>query len=118
SEEKKELMEDLDLLEITTGLPSQKKNELKQKEKEKSIQKYQNLSQELIVNLKIIQIQLELGKGDATRPVVALCLSNIFAQIENWSTDILVNSSVQLELALFNDHLLAWEPLIEPIIDE
>ncbi|CAF3837772.1 unnamed protein product, partial [Rotaria sp. Silwood1] len=118
SEERKELLEDTDLLEITTGLPSQKKNELKQKQQQKSIQENQNLSQQLIVNLKIIQIQLELGKGDATRPVVAFCLSNIFAQIENWSTDILVNSSVQLELALFNDHLLAWEPLIEPIIDE
>ncbi|CAF4357640.1 unnamed protein product, partial [Rotaria sordida] len=37
SEERKELMEDIDVLEITTGLPSQKKNELKQKQKEKSI---------------------------------------------------------------------------------
>ncbi|CAF4375910.1 unnamed protein product, partial [Rotaria sordida] len=61
-------MEDTELLEITTGLPSQKKNELKQKQKEISIQKYQNLSQQLIVNLKIIQIQLEIGKDDATRP--------------------------------------------------
>jgi len=30
----------------------------------------------------------------------------------------LISSSIQIELALFNDHLLAWEPLIEPIIDE
>jgi hypothetical protein len=29
-----------------------------------------------------------------------------------------VSSTIQVELALFNDHLLAWEPLIEPIIDE
>ena len=28
-----------------------------------------------------------------------------------------MSSFVQVELALFNDHLLAWEPLIEPIID-
>ncbi|CAF1531700.1 unnamed protein product, partial [Adineta steineri] len=31
---------------------------------------------------------------------------------------IIVPSSIQLELALFNDHILSWEPLIEPIIDE
>jgi hypothetical protein len=30
----------------------------------------------------------------------------------------LITSSIEIELALFNDHLLAWEPLIEPIIDE
>ena len=41
-----------------------------------------------------------------------------FGQIENCSSDLLISSSVQIELALFNDHLLAWEPLIEPIIDE
>ena len=28
-----------------------------------------------------------------------------------------MSSFVQVELALFNDHLLAWEPLIEPIIN-
>jgi hypothetical protein len=29
-----------------------------------------------------------------------------------------ISSRIQIELALFNDHILAWEPLIEPIIDE
>jgi len=42
----------------------------------------------LIVNLKIIEVKLELGKVSSTRPVVALCLSNIFGDIQNWSTDV------------------------------
>jgi hypothetical protein len=29
-----------------------------------------------------------------------------------------IYSRVQVEIALFNDRILAWEPLIEPIIDE
>jgi len=29
-----------------------------------------------------------------------------------------IYSRIQVEIALFNDHILAWEPLIEPIIDE
>jgi hypothetical protein len=29
-----------------------------------------------------------------------------------------ISSRIQVELALFNDHLLAWESLIEPIVDE
>ena len=71
-----------------------------------------------MVNLKIIEVKMELGEGSSTRPVLAASLSNIFADIENWSTDLTISSNVEVELALFNDHLLAWEPLIEPIIDE
>ncbi|UJR24151.1 hypothetical protein I4U23_027117 [Adineta vaga] len=118
SDEKKELLEETDILQVTTGSASQKTKEIEQKKKEKEAEKYQNLTQQLIINLNIIEIKLELGKGLATRPVIALCISNIFAQIENWSTDLLVSTSVHLELALFNDHILAWEPLIEPIIDD
>jgi hypothetical protein len=29
-----------------------------------------------------------------------------------------IYSRIHVEIALFNDHILAWEPLIEPIIDE
>ncbi len=31
---------------------------------------------------------------------------------------IIISSSIQVELAFFNDNLLSWEPLIEPIIDD
>jgi len=42
----------------------------------------------LIINLKIIEIKLELGTGLSTRPVVAVCLSEIFADIKDWSSDV------------------------------
>ncbi|CAF0900458.1 unnamed protein product [Adineta steineri] len=117
-EEKDELLDEIDILELTTGSPSEKTNEIKEKEKDKNIEKYQNYSQQLIVNLNIIEVKIELGKGSSTRPVIAVCLSDIYANIENWSSDIIVSSSIQFELALFNDHILSWEPLIEPIIDD
>ncbi|CAF1376790.1 unnamed protein product [Rotaria sordida] len=117
SKEKEELLEENDLLELTTDSSSQKKYQSKEKEKEKSIEKYANLK-ELIIKLNILQVKVELGNGSSTRPIVAVYLSNIFAHIQNWSTDILLSSSIQVELPLFNDHLLAWEPLIEPFIDE
>lgn len=63
-------------------------------------------------------MKIELGNGSSTRPVVAICLSEMFGDIQNWSTDFVVCASLQIELALFNDHLLAWEPLIEPIINQ
>ena len=59
-----------------------------------------------------------MASSSSTRPVLALCLSELFGQIENCSSDLFISSSVQIELALFNDHLFAWEPLIEGIIDE
>ncbi|CAF2841774.1 unnamed protein product [Rotaria sp. Silwood2] len=72
----------------------------------------------LILNLKIIEIKLELGTGSSTKPVIAMCLSNMFVDVKNWSSDISISSKIHVELALFNDNLLAWEPLIEPVINE
>ncbi len=46
-EEKQELIEEIDILELATGSPSQKTNEIKEKEKEKSVEKKRNLSQQV-----------------------------------------------------------------------
>jgi hypothetical protein len=42
-------MEDTDLLEMTTGSASQKKNQFKQKEKEKTAEKNKYLNQQVFV---------------------------------------------------------------------
>ncbi len=41
-------MEEIDLLELTTGEPSKKTTDLKQKDKDKTIKKNQNISQQVI----------------------------------------------------------------------
>ncbi|CAF4025308.1 unnamed protein product [Rotaria sp. Silwood2] len=121
-EEKQELIEQTDVLELTTGTPSHKKAAIEEanneKKEEEKIQTQNILSQELILNLKIIEIKLELGTGSSTKPVIAMCLSNMFVDVKNWSSDISISSKIHVELALFNDNLLAWEPLIEPVINE
>ncbi|CAF4198469.1 unnamed protein product, partial [Rotaria sordida] len=122
NDEKQEVMEQTDILEVTTGTPSQKKPAIeeaqKQKEKEEQTQTQNIRSQELIVNLNIIEVKLELGTGSVTKPVIALCLSDLFVDVKNWSSNISISSKIHVELALFNDNLLAWEPLIEPVINE
>ncbi|CAF1105334.1 unnamed protein product [Rotaria sp. Silwood1] len=122
NEEKQELMEQTDVLELTTGTPSNKKAAIeeanKEKEEEEKIQTQNILSQELSLILKVIEIKLELGTGPSTKPVIAMCLSNLFVDMKNWSSDISISSKIHVELALFNDNLLAWEPLIEPVINE
>ncbi len=71
----------------------------------------------LILTLETIEIKLEVGLGSVTKSVVAMCLSNLTADVKNWSTDLSLSSTVNLEAALFNERMLAWEPLIEPTTD-
>ncbi|CAF3768117.1 unnamed protein product [Adineta steineri] len=117
-QEKEDTLEQTDILEITTGTPSKRKSIIQQQNKQKKIHKHKNIHQQLTVSLKTAEAKIQYGSGLTTRPVLALCLSEIFTHLENWSTDLSITASIQIELALFNDHLLAWEPLIEPIIDQ
>ncbi|CAF1648366.1 unnamed protein product, partial [Rotaria sordida] len=82
---------------------------------EEEIQK--PLVQQLILSLETIEIKLEVGLGSVTKSVVAMCLSNLTTDIENWSSKMNVTSSVNIEAALYNEHTLTWEPLIEPTMD-
>lgn len=35
-----------------------------------------------------MEIKLELGAGVTTKPVIAMCLSNLFLDVKNWSTNV------------------------------
>ncbi|CAF1279791.1 unnamed protein product, partial [Didymodactylos carnosus] len=122
NEEKQEMLEQKDILEEITGALSHKKAAIeeanKQKEKDKKIHMKKILTQELIINLKIIEVKLELGSGSSTKPIIAMCFSDLLVEVKNWSTNINIFSKIYVELALFNDNLLTWQPLIEPVINE
>lgn len=130
----------MDVLETVTGSPSQHKavkeeeeNKIKEKEEQLEtkpllIQQVTNFSPEkknesnfyrfqFILTLETIEIKLQVGLGSGTKSVVAMCLSNLTEDVKNWSTDVSLSSTVNLEAALFNERILAWEPLIEPTID-
>jgi hypothetical protein len=87
--------------------------------------------------LETIEVKLEVGLGSVTKSVVAMCLSNLTADVQNWSSDVItfffislhfnliffsfiqmsLQSTINIEAALFNERVLAWEPLIEPTLD-
>lgn len=71
----------------------------------------------MVLTLETIEIKLEVGLGSMTKSVVAMCLSNLTADLKNWSSDISLSSTVNVEAALFNERMLAWEPFIEPTMD-
>ena len=81
--------------------------------------------------LDSIEIKLEVGLGSVTKSVVAMCLSNLTADVKNWSSDVIflysflrfecllfsqmeLSAALNIEAALFNEHVHSWEPLIEP----
>ncbi|CAF1260195.1 unnamed protein product [Adineta steineri] len=111
-EEKQAKVESTDILETV-----KEEEEDKMIEKEEKIEAQTVLIQQLILTLETIQIKLEVGLGLVTKSVVAMCLSNLTADVKNWTTDLSLSSTVSIEAALFNERMLAWEPLIEPTID-
>ncbi|CAF4925776.1 unnamed protein product, partial [Rotaria sp. Silwood1] len=107
AEEKEKELETVDILETVTGLPSQlkeaKEEEKKRKENEENIDIQKPLIQQLIFTLETIEVKLEVGLGSITKSVVAMCLSNLTADIKNWSSELILSSTVNVEAALFNE---------------
>ncbi|CAF3899768.1 unnamed protein product, partial [Rotaria magnacalcarata] len=91
---------------------TQETNQIKESEEIKK-----PLTQKLMLALETIQIKLEVGLGSVTKSVVAMCLSNLTADVQNWSSNMILESTVNVEAALYNENMLAWEPLIEPTVD-
>ncbi|UJR35157.1 hypothetical protein I4U23_027926 [Adineta vaga] len=120
-EEQEAKIETTDILETVTGTPSiqkaVKEEENKLIENEEKAEAQTLLFQQLILTLETIELKLEVGLGSVTKSVVAMCFSNLTADIKNWGTDLSLSSTVNVEAALFNERMLAWEPLIEPTID-
>lgn len=44
--------------------------------------------------------------------------TSLDARIQNWSTQLQIQSELKLELAYFNEKLSVWEPLIEPVMEK
>nr|XP_018672980.1 vacuolar protein sorting-associated protein 13C-like [Ciona intestinalis] len=68
-------------------------------------------------NLSIgrIQVQLEVGCGQHTIPLLLLQLS-LNATVEDWSAgEMSGDCTLTMVAAYFNDNLSVWEPLVEPV---
>jgi hypothetical protein len=46
----------------------------------------------LILTLETIEVKLEVGLGSVTKTVVAMCLSSLTADVQNWSSDVIIVS--------------------------
>nr|XP_022907818.1 vacuolar protein sorting-associated protein 13-like isoform X1 [Onthophagus taurus] len=66
-----------------------------------------------IVRLPRIVITVEIGEGKGTLPVLTL-ESSFEGHIQDWSADMLIDSTMTLQMAYYNSFFAIWEPLIEP----
>ncbi|XP_048251088.1 vacuolar protein sorting-associated protein 13A-like isoform X4 [Haliotis rufescens] len=73
--------------------------------------------EQLILNLPSLVIKLEGGVGHRTVPLL-IVESAFQAEVRDWSSKLLVDSSLLLEVAYYNEKLAVWEPLVEPILED
>jgi len=50
----------------------------------------------------MVEVALQLGSGSGIKSVMAMCLSEFFADIKNWSSDMNFSSRIQIEMDLFS----------------
>lgn len=67
-----------------------------------------------LVAVPSVVITLEAGVGNKTVPML-LVESSLQATINNWSSQLNVDSVMTLQLAYYNNRLALWEPLVEPV---
>jgi len=44
----------------------------------------------LVLTLETLEVKLEVGLGSVTKSVVAMCLSNLTADVQNWASDVII----------------------------
>jgi hypothetical protein len=57
----------------------------------------------MINRVETIEIKLEVGLGSVTKSVVAMCLSNLTADVKNWSSDVTTRNLLPLRIIFYRD---------------
>ncbi|XP_071479699.1 intermembrane lipid transfer protein VPS13A-like [Diadema antillarum] len=70
--------------------------------------------EELVATIKTIVVKIEAASGRRFVPMLILEAS-VHAIVKDWSSRLMVESHMKLEVSTYNEKVAAWEPLIEPI---
>nr|CAD7428776.1 unnamed protein product [Timema monikensis] len=71
----------------------------------------------LTIAVPKLRVVLEMEDGSQRIPVL-LFKSSAEASAHNWSKQLYMKGEVQLQASYYNNKIAAWEPLIEPSVDE
>eukprot|EP00795_Rhopilema_esculentum_P010930 gene10930-19765_t len=73
--------------------------------------------EQLILETEGVVLKIEGYLGGQLTPLLSMD-TRMQANIRNWSSNICLNISLNLEASYFNEKVAEWEPLIEPIPDD
>uniref|UniRef100_A0A915CSW2 Vacuolar protein sorting-associated protein 13A n=1 Tax=Ditylenchus dipsaci TaxID=166011 RepID=A0A915CSW2_9BILA len=59
-------------------------------------------------------VTVEAGLGDFTTPMI-LVESSVKAAAENWTSQLGMDASLQLQVSYYNEAFNVWEPVVEPV---
>lgn len=77
----------------------------------------EELDEQLILTMPSLVVKLEGGIGHRTIPLL-IVESSLQAQVRNWSNQLYLEGSFDLEVGYYNERCAVWEPIIEPVIHE
>lgn len=69
-----------------------------------------------IISVPSIVITIEAGVGTKTVPMI-LFETSIVGKAKNWSSQLMIEATVSLQMGYYNSSLAMWEPLIEPVTE-
>ncbi|GLH03016.1 Vacuolar protein sorting-associated protein 13 [Gryllus bimaculatus] len=67
-----------------------------------------------ILKMPSLTVTVEAGAGSCTLPMIMLT-AGINAIALDWSSKLIIDGSMSLQMAYYNSHLALWEPLVEPV---
>ncbi|XP_058851035.1 intermembrane lipid transfer protein VPS13C-like isoform X2 [Acipenser ruthenus] len=74
------------------------------------------IGENLVVDVKLIQVTMESGLGHRTVPLL-LAESSFKGKAQDWTSLLNVSADMTLEVHYYNEVQAAWEPLIERVED-
>ncbi|XP_064596162.1 intermembrane lipid transfer protein VPS13C-like isoform X2 [Liolophura sinensis] len=70
--------------------------------------------EQLLLAAPVIVVKLEGGIGKRTVPLL-IVETGFQGEVRDWSSELHVESTVNLEVAYYNEALAVWEPVLEPV---
>ncbi|XP_049821668.1 intermembrane lipid transfer protein Vps13-like isoform X2 [Aethina tumida] len=74
------------------------------------------LDEMCIVSVSSVSITLEAGVGNQTLPMI-MVETSLRGCVRNWSSQMVMEASLTLEVGYYNSKLALWEPLVEPVTE-
>lgn len=81
---------------------------------ENTVLRKKTLEEMCIISVPSIIVTIEAGVGNKTVPMI-LMETSLKGTAKNWSTQLVLEAVLTMQMGYYNSRLAMWEPLIEPV---